>query len=173
VATESTSVSLEIIEDFLDQKRIAMVGVSRDPASDSVKLFEELCRRGYDVVPVNPNMAEVRGRRCFAHVQDIQPPVKAALLMTTPEVTETVVNDCAEAHIPRVWMYRGTGKGSVSAKAIAFCAEHGIRVVPGQCPFMFLPDAAGVHRFHGFIRKITGRYPRPAHTSNRDLSKAA
>jgi uncharacterized protein len=156
--------SLDIIEDFLAQKRIAMVGVSRDPANFSVKLFEELCRRGYDVVPVNPHIAEVQGQRCFAHVQDVQPPVQAALMMTSPEVTETVARDCAEAGIPRVWMYRAGGKGAVSPKAIAFCEERGMRVVPGQCPFMFLPGAAGVHRFHGFIRKITGRYPR--HTSS-------
>jgi uncharacterized protein len=152
--------SLETIEDFLAQKRIAMAGISRDPANFSVKLFEELCRRGYDVVPVNPNTAEVQGRRCFARVQDIQPPVEAALLMTSPEAAETVVNDCAEAGIRRVWMYRAGGKGSVSAKAVAFCRERGMQLVSGQCPFMFLPDAAGFHRFHGFVRKITGRYPR-------------
>jgi len=68
--------SLEIIEDFLAQKRIAMAGISRDPANFSLKLFEELCRRGYDVVPVNPNTAEVQGRRCFARVQDIHPQLK-------------------------------------------------------------------------------------------------
>lgn len=158
------SASLETIEDFLAQKRIAMAGISRDPKSISVTLFEELCRRGYDVVPVNPNAAEVQGRRCFARVQDIQPPVEAALLMTSPDATETVVNDCAEAGIRRVWMYRGTGKGSVSGKAIAFCQEQGIQVVPGECPFMFLPDSAGIHRVHGLVRKITGRYPRRAHT---------
>ncbi len=157
--------SLETIEDFLAQKRIAMAGISRDPASDSVKLFEELCRRGYDVVPVNPNMAEVQGRRCFARVQDIQPPVEAVLLMTSPEVTETLVHNCAEAGIRRIWMYRALGEGSVSAKAVAFCQEQGMRVVPGQCPFMFLPETAGVHRFHGFVRKITGRYPRRTRAS--------
>lgn len=154
--------SLEVIEDFLAQKRIAMAGISRDPANFSVKLFEELCRRGYDVVPVNPNMPEVQGRRCFARVQDIHPPVEGVLLMTSPEATETVVNDCAEAGIRRVWMYRAGGRGSVSSKAIQFCRERGIQVVPGQCPFMFLPRAAGFHRFHGFIRKITGRYPKRA-----------
>ena len=158
--------SLETIEDFLAQKRIAMAGISRDPANFSVKLFEELCRRGYDVVPVNPNATEVQGKRCFARVQDIQPPVEGALLMTSPEATETVVNDCAEAGIRRVWMYRATGQGSVSAKAIEFCLARGMLVVPGQCPFMFLPDTAGFHRFHGFIRKITGRYPRRATTRN-------
>jgi uncharacterized protein len=158
--------SLEIIEDFLAQKRIAMVGISRDPGSDSGRLFEELRGRGYDVVPVNPNTAELQGRRCFARVQDIQPPVEGALVMTTPDVTETVVNDCAEAGIRRVWMYRGIGKGSVSEKAVSFCEERRMRVVPGQCPFMFLPEAAGFHRFHGFVRKIMGRYPRHEHASN-------
>jgi len=164
MATKNTS--LEVIEDFLAQKRIAMVGISRDAASDSGRLFEELIRRGYDVVPVNPNTAGVQGRRCFARVQDIQPPVEAALLMTTPDVTETVVKDCAEAGIRRIWMYRGIGAGSVSEKALAFCEDRGMQVVAGQCPFMFLPQPAGFHRFHGFVRKIMGQYPRHGHSAN-------
>jgi hypothetical protein len=152
--------SLEMIQDFLAQKRFAMVGVSRDPKHFSVALFEELCRRGYDIVPVNPNAPSINGRHCFAHVQDIQPPVRCALLMTSLEVTEAVVADCFAAGITQVWMYRAGGKGAVSAKAVEFCREKGVEVIPAQCPFMFLPGTAGVHRFHGFIRKITGRYPR-------------
>ena len=154
--------SLEIITDFLAHKRIAIAGISRDPANLSVKLFEELIRRGYEVAPVNPNLHEVEGRRCFGRVQDIEPPVEAVLLMTSPEVTEAIVRDCAEAGVRTVWMYRATGKGSVSPTAVEFCQEHGIRVVPGECPFMFLPGSAGIHRFHGFVRKITGSYPRRA-----------
>lgn len=157
--------SLETIEDFLAQKRIALVGISRDPASDSAKLFEELLRRGYDIVPVNPNTAEVQGHRCFARVQDIQPPVEAALLMTTPEATETVARDCAEARIHQVWMYRGIGTGAVSPDAVGFCHEQGIEVIAGECPYMFLPHTAAVHRLHGFIRKITALYPRRAHAA--------
>ena len=154
--------SLETIEDFLAQKRIAMIGVSRNAMEFSGSLFMELSQRGYDVVPVNPHATEVQGRPCFRRVQNIQPPVEAALLMTSPAVTDEVVRDCAEAGIHRVWMYRATGAGAVSAKAIDFCKEKGITVVPGQCPFMFLPHAAGIHRLHGFIRKIMGSYPRRA-----------
>ena len=154
------AVSLETIEAFLAQKRIAMIGISREPKSISVALFEELCRRGYDIVPVNPKLPSINGHRCFARVQDIDPPLSAALIMTSPEITETVVADCFAAGIKLVWMYRAGGKGAVSAKALEFCMAKGMEVIPGQCPFMFLPGAAGVHRFHGFIRKITGRYPR-------------
>lgn len=163
MATQRTS--LDTIEVFLAQQRIAMVGISHDPENFSMKLFEELCRRGYDVVPVNPNTLEVQGRRCYANVQDIETPVEAALLMTSPEVTEKVVEDCAEAGIKLVWMYRaGTKGGAVSQKAVDFCREHGMEVVPGQCPFMFLPNTAGFHRAHGFWRKLMGRYPKHAYS---------
>ena len=156
--------SLETIEDFLAQKRIAMVGISREGKDFSVMLFKELRQRGYDVVPVNPKMTELWGPQCFCRVQDIQPPVDAALLMTSPSVTETVVRDCAEAGIRRVWMYRAIGRGAVSDKAVDFCREQGIAVVPGECPFMFLPKN-GYHGIHGFIRKITGRFPRRGSSS--------
>jgi uncharacterized protein len=159
------NVSLETIEDFLAQKRIAMVGISRQPKTFSVMLFEAFSHRGYDIVPVNPHAPEVAGQRCFARVQDIQPPVDAALLMTSPEVTDAVVRDCAEAGIRRIWMYRAGGQGAVSPRAIEFCREHGIQVVPGECPFMFWRDAGIGHHLHGFIRKITGRYPGRGHTS--------
>ena len=93
--------SLEVIQDFLSQKRIALIGISRDPKSFSLLLFEELCRRGYDVVPVNPKTPNVMGRPCFARVQDIEPPVDGALIMTSAAKTDTVVADCAEAGIRR------------------------------------------------------------------------
>jgi predicted CoA-binding protein len=154
-------VSLETIEEFLAQKRIAMVGISRESKDFSVMLFEELCRRGYDVVPVNPGLAVMSGRQCYARVQDIKPAVDGALLMTSPGVTDAVVRDCAEAGIRRVWMYRAAGAGAVSAKAVEFCRARGIAVVPGKCPYMFLPEN-GFHKIHGFVRRITGSFPRRA-----------
>ncbi|HSE48410.1 MAG TPA: CoA-binding protein, partial [Terriglobales bacterium] len=125
----SENVSLKTIEEFLAQKRIAIVGIARDAKSFSAMLAQEFDRRGYDVVPVNPHTAEALGRRCFARVQDIEPAVDAALLMTSPELTDAVVRDCVAAGIRRVWMYRGVGQGAVSEEAVRFCRERGIEVV--------------------------------------------
>jgi predicted CoA-binding protein len=152
--------SLNAITDFLSQKRLAVVGVSQQPTDFSRTLFHELLERGYDAVPVNPAAHDIEGQCCFARVQDISPPVDGVLLMTSPAVTETVVKDCAVAGVKRVWMYRATGKGAVSGAAVKFCESNGISVIPGECPFMFLPEAAWVHRFHGFVRRIAGAYPK-------------
>jgi len=152
--------SLEVVTDFLAHKRIAMAGISRDPANLSVKLFQELIRRGYDVAPVNPAAREIEGQVCYAKVTDVQPPVSAALLMTSPAVTEAVVRDCAAAGVRQVWMFRAGGTGAVSQEAVGFCEARGIAVVAGECPFMFLPGSGWFHRLHGWMRKITGGYPR-------------
>jgi len=152
----------EDIEDFLAQKRLAMVGVARNPKDFSRGLFRDLCRRGYDMVPVNPMMSELDGQPCYSRVQDIAPPVDGALLMTPPTVTQGVVRNCLAAGITRVWMHRGGGTGAVSQEAIDFCREKGIRVVAGYCPYMFLPTTPFFHRVHGFFMKLSGGYPQVA-----------
>lgn len=157
-----TVTSLETVEGFLARKRVAMVGLSRNPKDFSAVLFRELCAKGYEVVPVNPQATEVQGRRCFGRVQEITPPVDAVLLMTKPDVTERVVEDCAAAGVRWVWMHRAGGKGAVSEKALKFCHERGMRVVAGECPFMFLDNTGAVHRWHGWWRKILGSYPQRA-----------
>jgi predicted CoA-binding protein len=147
------------IEDFLGQKRLAVIGVSRDPKDFTRVLFRELKNRGYDLAPVNPNVTEVDGIPCRSHIQDVTPPVDGALLMISAGVCNQVVRECAQAGIRRIWMYRATGKGAVDPYAVEFCKKSGIEVVVGECPFMFLPQAGLVHRVHGFCKKLVGRYP--------------
>ena len=154
------SPTLESIQSFLTVKRVALVGLSRNPKHFSVHLYHELLRRGYDVIPVNPASTTLHGRPCFPRVQDIQPPVEAALLMTPPATTDAAVADCAQAGVRRIWMYRaGTQGGSVTDSAVTFCRDHNIEVIPGECPFMFFPHN-GFHAIHGFLRKLSGRYPK-------------
>jgi len=152
--------TLQRIDDFLGSKRLAMIGVSREPKDFTRGLLREFQRRGYEVVPVNPNAEEIEGVRSFPRVQDIRPPVDGALLMTTPAATDGVVRDCLEAGVRRVWMYRAVGAGAVSRKAVDFCEQNGISVIPGHCPYMFWNDSGFGHRLHGLVLKLTGRYPR-------------
>jgi predicted CoA-binding protein len=151
--------TLASVKGFLACRRVAIVGISRDPSSFSVKLFRELNRLGFDVIPVNPKAQELEGRPCFASVKDIQPPIQAVLLMTSPLVTERIVRECFEIGVKRIWMYRAGGKGAVSAEAVQFCRGHEIEVIPGECPLMFLSHSGAIHHAHGWIRKLTGRYP--------------
>ncbi len=147
-----TPSSLERARAFLGARRIAVVGVSRNEKDFSRYVLRELAKRGHDVAPVNPALAEAEGRRCFARVQDVSPPADAALLMTPPARTEDALRDCLAAGIRRVWLHRGVGPGSATPAALELCATSGLEVVQGLCPFMALPGAAFPHRVHGFFR---------------------
>jgi len=147
------------IKDFLAQKRIAVVGVSHDPKDFSRALLRTLRERGYDAVAVNPELSSADDAPCFGKLADVTPQVDGVLVMTSPAVTDQIVQECAKLRIPRVWMYRAGGKGAVSPQAVEFCEEHGIAVVPGECPYMFLSGEPWFHRLHGFIKRISGAYP--------------
>ena len=149
----------ELIDDFLGRRRLAIVGVSRQPRDFTRLMFREFQRRGYDAEPVNPAATEIEGRRCFARVQDVTPAVDAALLMTPPKATEAIVRDCLAAGVRTIWLYRATGSGAVSPQAVEFCQANGIDVIAGYCPHMFWKDSAFIHRMHGFFMKLTGCYP--------------
>jgi predicted CoA-binding protein len=148
------------IDDFLRRKRILVVGVSRNPKDFTRMLFRELLKRGYEASPVNPGLKEVDGVQCFARVADADPPADAVLLLTKPEVTERVALECADAQVRMVWMYRAVGSGAVSRSAAAFCRSRGMRVIEGECPFMFLENGAWPHRLHARCRMLLGKYPR-------------
>lgn len=137
---------------FLGAKRIALVGLSRDPKDFSRGVLRALVERGYDVVGVNPAPPADGGVRWFTRVQEVSPPPDAALLLTSPGQTEVVLRDCAAAGVRRVWLHRGAGAGAESPQALAFCKEHGIEAVHGLCPFMALPGAGFGHRVHAFFR---------------------
>jgi len=151
--------SKQAIDSFLSCRRIAVVGVSRDPKDFSRQVFRAFVERGYDVVPVNTAGGEMEGRPAARGVGDVQPPPEAALLMTPPDATDQVVRECVDAGVKRVWMHRGGGTGAVSPSAVAVCRERGIEVVDGECPFMFLPGSGWFHGVHRFFKRLGGRLP--------------
>jgi predicted CoA-binding protein len=95
-------------------------------------------------------------------LQAVKEPIEGVLVMTPFSATRQIVEDCAAAGIRNVWIYRAGGQGAVSPDATAFCKQNGIRVVDGHCPFMFFRGTKFVHRAHGFLLKITRRYPAAA-----------
>lgn len=144
---------VQAAERFLKLRRIAVVGVSRDERDFTRLVFKAFVDAGYDAVPVNPAAPEIAGRRAFARVSEITPPVEGAFLMVPPAQADAVTGDALAAGVRELWFQRGGGPGSASAEALARCAAAGVAPVTDLCAFMMLPAAGWFHRFHGFFRK--------------------
>lgn len=148
----------EDIAEFLRERRIAFIGVSRDPKDFSRAVLRELVAHGYDVVPVNPSGTDLDGRPTHATVGSIPGALGGALIMTPAAASAGVVAECIAAGVPRIWLHRGGGPGSVSAEAVASCRAAGVPVVAGECPLMYL-EGSKVHAVHAAMRRLEGNYP--------------
>jgi predicted CoA-binding protein len=139
---------------FLALRRIAVVGASRDPQDFSRAVLRALAARGHDVVPVNAAGAEeLEGRRAFARLSAVSPPVQGAILLVPPAQADDVAAEAIAAGVRHLWFHRGTGAGAASPAALSRCAAAGVEVVAGLCPFMVLSGVGWPHRLHGWLRR--------------------
>ncbi len=146
---------------FLDCRRVAVTGVSREPKTHGANVvYRRLRERGYEVFPVNPNAEEVEGDRSFPDLRSIPGGVEAVVIATRPESAEQAMRECAELGIEQAWMHRGPGAGSVSPDAATLGREHGICVIDGGCPCMFGPTADPGHRAMRVLLTMSGNVPR-------------
>jgi len=52
-------------------RRIAVVGMSKDPLKDAQTVPKYLLERGYEVIPVNPTATEILGRKAYPNLSSI------------------------------------------------------------------------------------------------------
>ena len=144
------------IDEFLAQLHVAFVGVSRDNKQFANAVYRSLRGGGRSLYPVNA-AAEgkpLEGDVSYARLADVPDPVDGVVVMVPAGAAADVVRDAVDRGIPRVWLHRGIGKGSVSAEAVRICRESGVVLVDGACPLMFIEPVVGVHRIH---RLLAGR----------------
>ncbi len=152
----------QLIDDFLAQKHIAVVGVNRDEKGWGRTLYNAFRQRGYDTFAINPARA-LPGIQCYAKLSDLPLRVDGVVLAVPPAVTDEIVREVAELGIPRVWMHRGGGgPGAVSEPAVRFCQEKHIAVIYGVCPMMYLKSTGIGHRLHHAVAKWFNQLPQGA-----------
>lgn len=154
-----------LVQDFLAQKKIAVVGVSDKRETGSNMAYKKFKQNGYQVYPINPRISSYDGETCYPDLKSIPDKPDAVFILASPKVTDQIVQECAELGVKHVWMHclmgtkSGLAKGttSVSQEAVEVCKANNITVIPGSCPNQFLdPDFAhkmmrGMWRMFGLM----------------------
>lgn len=149
-----------LIQDFLAQKKIAVVGVSDKRETGCNAAYRRFKEAGYTVYPVNPRLSTYDGATCYPDLRAIPDKPDGVFILANPKVAESLVEQCVELGIGRVWMHcmMGTKPGlaanmtSVSPAAVQMCRDNGITVVPGTCPNQYLKPDFG----HRMMRALFG-----------------
>lgn len=158
-----------LVQDFLAQKRIAVVGVSDKRETGCNLAYQKFRDSGYQVYAVNPRITTFEGATCYPDLKSIPQKPDAVFILASPKVTDQIVQQCVDLGIQHVWMHcmmgvkpgLAPGMTSVSQQAVEMCRANGIAVIPGSCPNQFLkPDFGhammrGMWKLFGFM-KVTG-----------------
>jgi uncharacterized protein len=139
-----------LIDDFLAQKSLALVGVSQSGQGFGNIVRKELSSKGYQLYLVHPRAEEIDGLPCATSLAEIAERVDGVILVTPPAHTDKLVQEAVAHGIRRVWMQQG----AESDAAIRFCEEAGIAAIHHECILMFAEPAGFFHRAHRFLRSL-------------------
>jgi uncharacterized protein len=156
----------DLVQDFLAQKKIAVVGVSDKRETGCNAAYHRFKAAGYAVSAVNPRLTTFEDAPCYPDLKSLPEKPDAVFILANPKVTEQIVQQCVDLGVKHVWMHcmMGTRPGSsasttsVSPDAVKLCRENGITVIPGTCPNQFLKPDVGhsmmrvMFRTLGFLR---------------------
>jgi hypothetical protein len=108
---------------------IAVVGMSANPGKDSHTVPAYLVNQGYHVIPVNPNAAEILGRKSYPRLSEVPEPVDLVLIFRPSADVPPIVDEAIRIGAKTVWMQLG-----ISHEAAALSAQRaGLEVVMDDC----------------------------------------
>ncbi len=120
------------LRSILEEARtIAVVGLSSKPDRDSYGVARYLQRRGYRVVPVNPNETEVLGATAYPSLLDVPTDVAIDIVdvFRKAEATPPVAEQAVTAGARVLWLQEGI----VNQEARRIAEDGGLTVVMGVC----------------------------------------
>ena len=120
----------DVIRNILQRaKRIAVVGLSPKKDRPSYRVAEYLMANGYEIIPVNPNCAEVLGKKCYRSLTDVPGDVDVVDIFRKPEEVPPVVDDAISIGAGAIWMQEGIINEEAARKA----KDAGLDVVMDRC----------------------------------------
>jgi uncharacterized protein len=113
-----------------DLKNIAVVGMSKNEEKPAHFVPKYLIERGYNVIPVNPTITEVLGRKSYPSIADMPDDVDVVDVFRRSEDVPVVVMDAMKKKgIKVIWMQEGIYNEEAERKA----KENGMDVVYNRC----------------------------------------
>ncbi len=147
------------VEAFLNGKRFAVAGVSRDGKQAANAVYRKLLAAGYEVVPINPKTTEVDGATCYPDVLSVPGSLDGIVIATHPDAAVSVVRQARERGVRHIWFHRSFGQGSVSDEAVLQCQDAGMNCIVGGCPLMYCAPVDLFHRCMCWWLGRSGRVP--------------
>lgn len=146
------------VSEFLNQKVIAIAGVSRNPKGGVGNfIYKKFRENKFNIYPINPNADVIEGDKCFPNLKSVPEKVDAVFIATSPAISTEIVKQSIEAGVKTIWFHRSMGNGSFSEEAAKLGEDNGITVIRNGCPMMYIDKVDPFHKMMRFLMKLFGK----------------
>ncbi|MCH7568587.1 MAG: CoA-binding protein [Nanoarchaeota archaeon] len=127
------------LKNFFEPKRIAVIGVSRNPRKVGYVIFKNILDAGFegDVIPVNPHVSEILNHIVYSSVKKIKGKVDLAILAIPAEKVLGVVKECKSKGIKDVLIvssgFSEVGNNELENKLKEFLKKNKMRCLGVNC----------------------------------------
>lgn len=120
----------KVIKKILDEcKTIAVVGLSSSPFRPSNGVAAFMQKKGYKIIPVNPNETMVLGEKAVANLSDVTEKIDLVDVFRRSDEAGKAVDEAIEIGAKAVWLQEGV----IDEKAAKRAADAGLLVVMDRC----------------------------------------
>ncbi len=109
---------------------IAVVGCSPDLARDSNHIARILQAKGHRVIPVNPSVGAILGKRCYPSLSAIPQRIDMVDVFRRSDAVPAIVDETIAVEARVLWLQLGVVHEDAAARARAA----GITVIMDRCP---------------------------------------
>lgn len=114
---------------LVDCRRIAVVGLSSNPAKPSYRVAAYMQQQGKEVIPVNPRETMVLGQPAFPSLSAVPGTVDLVTIFRRSEEAGAIVDEAIRVNAKAVWLQEGVIDESAAVRA----SQAGLDVVMDRC----------------------------------------
>ncbi|MGF3103003.1 CoA-binding protein [Rossellomorea aquimaris] len=110
-------------------KRIAVIGLSDNPARTSYMVSKAMQDQGYEIIPVNPTIDTALGVKAVSSLKEIEGPIDIVNVFRRSEFLPQIAEEFDEIDSNVFWAQQGV----MNEEAYRFLKERGYTVIMDRC----------------------------------------
>ena len=114
---------------YKEIKTIAVFGSSPKEDRPVYSISKSLQKRGYKIIPINPNYEEILGEKVYKRIEDVTEQIDLALFFVSSERALELIKNSVEKKVKYIWLQEGV----ISVEGKEFAENHGIPFMMNRC----------------------------------------
>ncbi len=118
-----------IIKAALNEKKIAVVGMSSKAHRASYLVGDYLVQNGYEVIPVNPRETEILGLKCYPSLQDVPGSIDIVNVFRASSVVPQIAEESVKIGAKYLWLQLEV----ISPEGVSIATQGGLQCIVDRC----------------------------------------